>query len=256
MSARSLKRAAQPAQTGRRANKKGEGLTGNKPGKSWKAWLVRALVAPTDVAEKELWPELIWLMAALLRAGYTPAQTFSALTKHYRQQGEIFGEKTSRRWARKKASTLALEDIVQLCQATAQATACGKRPSNTLKNLNLNREYSTQRARELAACWAISEHTGAGIAGILENLAKHCENEIDADLARESAMSAPKTTGTILSWLPVLGLGMGMLMGTKPLTFLLGSIPGALIALLGLGLTLAGKRWTSSLLHRAERSEL
>lgn len=110
--------------------------------------------------------------------------------------------------------------------------------------------------QQLLACWRISETTGAPLATLLEPLATHCENDTDAYEARTSALAGPKATGSILSWLPLLGLGLGVLMGTNPLEFLLGSPPGVFIGAVGVGLALWGRRWTSKLVTRAERLEL
>lgn len=98
----------------------------------------------------------------------------------------------------------------------------------------------------------MSESAGAPLATSLERAAEHAEERIDALLGRQSALAAPRATGRILSWLPLLGLGLGVLMGSDPVGVLTGSILGVLTGLLGLGLAFAGRRWTAALVHRAE----
>ena len=102
----------------------------------------------------------------------------------------------------------------------------------------------------------MSESAGAPLATSLERAAEHAEERIDALLGRQSALAAPRATGRILSWLPLLGLGLGVLMGSDPVSVLTGSILGALTGLLGLGLAFAGRRWTAALVHRAEVESL
>ncbi|MBZ4302466.1 hypothetical protein, partial [Streptococcus pneumoniae] len=74
----------------------------------------------------------------------------------------------------------------------------------------------------------MNETTGAPLAQTLRAAAEHAEEHLDALLGRESALTGPKTTGKILSWLPFIGLAMGWLMGTDPVGALTGSLAGLL----------------------------
>ena len=106
--------------------------------------------------------------------------------------------------------------------------------------------------RDLSLSLRMSENAGAPLATSLERAAEHAEERIDAFLGRQSALAAPRATGRILSWLPLIGLGLGVLMGSDPLGVLTGSVAGALTGLLGLALALMGRRWTARLVRRAE----
>ena len=55
-----------------------------------------------------------------------------------------------------------------------------------------------------------------------------------------------------LAWLPVLALGLGVLMGTDPITTLLTTWWGRLALAAGAALSIAGRLWTRALMHRAE----
>ena len=114
------------------------------------------------------------------------------------------------------------------------------------------RPHSRERLHDLQLSLRMSESAGAPLATSLERAAEHAEERIDALLGRQSALAAPRATGRILSWLPLLGLGLGVLMGSDPVGVLTGSILGALTGMLGLGLAFAGRRWTAALVHRAE----
>lgn len=114
------------------------------------------------------------------------------------------------------------------------------------------RPHSRERLHDLQLSLRMSESAGAPLATSLERAAEHAEERIDALLGRQSALAAPRATGRILSWLPLLGLGLGVLMGSDPVGVLTGSILGVLTGLLGLGLAFAGRRWTAALVHRAE----
>lgn len=148
------------------------------------------------------------------------------------------------------------EDIRCFTQALATVTSWGAPAhlacAQLLENSARMRPHSCERLHDLQLSLRMSESAGAPLATSLERAAEHAEERIDALLGRQSALAAPRATGRILSWLPLLGLGLGVLMGSDPVGVLTGSILGALTGLLGLGLAFAGRRWTAALVHRAE----
>ena len=148
------------------------------------------------------------------------------------------------------------EDIRRFTQALATVTSWGAPAhlacAQLLENSTRMRPHSRERLHDLQLSLRMSESAGAPLATSLERAAEHAEERIDALLGRQSALAAPRATGRILSWLPLLGLGLGVLMGSDPVGVLTGSILGALTGLLGLGLAFAGRRWTATLVHRAE----
>lgn len=148
------------------------------------------------------------------------------------------------------------EDIRRFTQALAALASWGAPAhlacAQLLENSSRMRPHSRARLYDLQLSLRMSESAGAPLATSLERAAEHVEERIDALLGRQSALAAPRATGRILSWLPLLGLGLGVLMGSDPVGVLTGSILGALTGLFGLGLAFAGRRWTAALVHRAE----
>ena len=148
------------------------------------------------------------------------------------------------------------EDIRRFTQALAALASWGAPAhlacAQLLENSSRMRPHSRARLYDLQLSLRMSESAGAPLATSLERDAEHAEERIDALLGRQSALAAPRATGRILSWLPLLGLGLGVLMGSDPVGVLTGSILGALTGLFGLGLAFAGRRWTAALVHRAE----
>lgn len=148
------------------------------------------------------------------------------------------------------------EDIRRFTQALAALASWGAPAhlacAQLLENSSRMRPHSRDRLYDLQLSLRMSESAGAPLATSLERAAEHVEERIDALLGRQSALAAPRATGRILSWLPLLGLGLGVLMGSDPVGVLTGSILGALTGLFGLGLAFAGRRWTAALVHRAE----
>ena len=236
-------------------------------------WAER-LAGPASAEEMRMWPLMLRTLALNLRAGI-PLQEAVHANPGSGQLGESLvpdaGQKpTKKTIARKSArprrarGTLSedygqkrcAEDIRRFTQALATVTSWGAPAhlacSQLLENSIRMRPHSRERLHDLQLSLRMSESAGAPLATSLERAAEHAEERIDALLGRQSALAAPRATGRILSWLPLLGLGLGVLMGSDPVGVLTGSILGALTGMLGLGLAFAGRRWTAALVHRAE----
>ncbi|WP_426996899.1 type II secretion system F family protein [Pseudarthrobacter sp. N5] len=104
---------------------------------------------------------------------------------------------------------------------------------------------------ELAACFDIAEASGCPLADVLARFAAQLEVEDDAEAARQTALAGPKATVSLLTWLPLMGLGLGVALGVDPLAVLLGTPVGMAAFAGGIVLTLAGRIWSARLVHAA-----
>jgi tight adherence protein B len=104
---------------------------------------------------------------------------------------------------------------------------------------------------ELAACLDVAESSGCPLAELLARFAAQLEAEEDAEAARQTALAGPKATVRLLSWLPLLGLALGMALGVDPLGILLDNPWGIATFATGLLLTAAGRIWSSKLVAAA-----
>lgn len=191
-----------------------------------------------DADEMRVWPLVLRSLALNLRSGMSlreAAQSLSYPEEHKRTGEDI------RRFIRALETTAAW--------GLSPHLACEQVLDEDERSL---RPHSRERLRDLSLSLRMSENAGAPLATSLERAAEHAEERIDALLGRQSALAAPRATGRILSWLPLIGLGLGMLMGSDPLGVLTGSVAGALAGLLGLALALIGRGWTARLMRRAE----
>ena len=248
-----------------------------KSGGSLRERWVERLAGPASAEEMRMWPLMLRTLALNLRAGI-PLQEAVHANPGSGQLGEsepVSGAqkmpakkttaKKSLRVRRTRGSSplsddygqkRCAEDIRRFTQALATVTSWGAPAhlacTQLLENGTRMRPHSHERLYDLQLSLRMSESAGAPLATSLERAAEHAEERIDALLGRQSALAAPRATGRILSWLPLLGLGLGVLMGSDPVGVLTGSILGALTGLLGLGLAFAGHRWTAALVHRAE----
>ena len=118
-------------------------------------------------------------------------------------------------------------------------------------------EYSRADGRELriwcelAACFDIAEASGCPLAGVLARFAAQLEVEDDAEAARQTALAGPKATVGLLTWLPLMGLGLGIALGVDPLAILIGTPLGLAALAAGVGLTIAGRIWSAHLVGAA-----
>lgn len=242
------------------------------------------LAGPASAEEMRMWPLMLRTLALNLRAGIPLQEAVHADpgTGQFAQfgqnepvpdAGKMHAKKiTARKSAGKSAQARrargfsplsedyghkrCAEDIRRFTQALAALASWGAPAhlacAQLLENSSRMRPHSRERLHDLQLSLRMSESAGAPLATSLERAAEHAEERIDALLGRQSALAAPRATGRILSWLPLLGLGLGVLMGSDPVGVLTGSILGALTGLFGLGLAFAGRRWTAALVHRAE----
>lgn len=104
---------------------------------------------------------------------------------------------------------------------------------------------------ELAACFDIAEASGCPLADVLARFAAQLEAEDDAEAARQTALAGPKATVTLLSWLPLMGLGLGVALGVDPWAILIGTPMGMAALAAGVVLTAAGRFWSARLVRAA-----
>jgi len=98
----------------------------------------------------------------------------------------------------------------------------------------------------LAACWRVSQTSGAslgaGVARLAGGLAAEdrCRAEVEAQLA------GPRASATVLATLPLVAVAMAVGLGASPVAFFRTTV-GTGCLLTGLALDLAGLRWTKHL---------
>jgi tight adherence protein B len=104
---------------------------------------------------------------------------------------------------------------------------------------------------ELAACFDTAEASGCPLADVLTRFAAHLETEDDAEAARQTALAGPRATVRLLTWLPLSGLGLGLLLGVDPVATLLGTPWGLAALAAGVALTAVGRLWSARLVRAA-----
>ncbi|MGN8244846.1 type II secretion system F family protein [Cellulomonas soli] len=109
------------------------------------------------------------------------------------------------------------------------------------------------RAAAALAASRLADDLGAPLAELLDRVGDALATEAELESDRRTALAGPRSTATVLSWLPALGLVLGTGLGANPLGVLLGGGVGTAAGVLGLAALLAGRAWTRALLARAAR---
>ena len=150
----------------------------------------------------------------------------------------------------------------ELRRRVAEAVAAGESVADALAEAgHADRPSGGRTARSpdaaaeldvLVRAWRLSERVGAA-ASTTTTAAAVALRDRRADRQRARALAAgPRASMWLLTALPLLGPGVGLLVGTDP-DRLYGSTPARAVALAGLLLTAVGWSWARRVLRRAGR---
>lgn len=190
-------------------------------------------------------------LAALLRGGRTPGRLWDELWTVYGQ-----GENGERVQGAASLSGAVLSTGSAAVLASARAAAATGAPvaeaiRRAVPTAFPPKDREARTWSELAACFDIAEASGCPLADVLSRFAAQLEAEDDAGAARQTALAGPKATVRLLTWLPLMGLGLGAALGVDPLATLLGTPLGLAALLGGVVLTAVGRAWSARLVSAA-----
>ncbi|MCY1225003.1 hypothetical protein D9M72_371860 [compost metagenome] len=238
-----------PDSQGRRGSRSALGIKG-RGGRPGGAPVWNAIRAGKSRQQSQVVPMTVVVqqLAALLKGGRTPSRLWDELWMVYSveepsgsgprdEPGLTAGSLSMVSVAR--AAALRGSPVAEAIRAASAAAFPGSQ----------NRERRIWG--ELAACFDIAAASGCPLADVLTRLAAQLEAEDDAEAARQTALAGPKATVTLLTWLPLLGLGLGVALGVDPLSILLGTPFGMAALAAGVGLTVAGRIWSARLVRSA-----
>ena len=190
-------------------------------------------------------------LAALLKGGRTPARLWDELWALYVVPG-----RTGHQLGGPLHSGPSLSEGSAVVLGSARAAAATGAPvaeaiRRAVSTAFTARDREARTWSQLAACFDIAEASGCPLADVLTRFAAQLEAEEDADAARQTALAGPKATVRLLTWLPLMGLGLGAALGVDPLSTLLGTPLGLAALLGGTVLTVAGRVWSARLVSAA-----
>jgi tight adherence protein B len=107
--------------------------------------------------------------------------------------------------------------------------------------------------RAIGLAWRLSEETGVALTGVLTRVAADLGEADEQRRAVTIALAGPRASAALLTGLPLLGIGLGTAMGTRPWEFLFGAPAGRIVCCVGVLLDVAGVFWIRRILRRAQR---
>nr|WP_283810041.1 type II secretion system F family protein [Leifsonia sp. C5G2] len=114
----------------------------------------------------------------------------------------------------------------------------------------LARAATTDDLRSIAAVWSVAEVAGAPLGHALRTIAETLRDAAEADRDAGVALSGPRATARLVSWLPAGGVLMAAALGAD-LAGTAASPAGAVALVGGALLMVAGRWWMRSLVRRA-----
>ncbi|WP_072690157.1 type II secretion system F family protein [Rhodococcus marinonascens] len=102
----------------------------------------------------------------------------------------------------------------------------------------------------IADIWAVAEVHGLALAELLEAARTDLLGRSRFCQRTEAGLAGARATASVLAGLPLLGVGLGQMMGAAPLTVLFGGGVGGILLMLGVGLVCAGLLWTDRITGR------
>ena len=105
----------------------------------------------------------------------------------------------------------------------------------------------------LATAWAASSTRGLPMADLLAMLRSDLSARADHASRTRAGLAGPRATAMVLALLPILGIGLGHLMGAAPLAVLLSPGIGSILLVVGAALASAGVWWTNSITEKVLR---
>jgi tight adherence protein B len=96
----------------------------------------------------------------------------------------------------------------------------------------------------LAVCWRLAQTHGLAIATLMETAQRDIVERERFSAGVNAGMAGARTTAAVLAGLPVIGIGLGQLIGADPLSFLLSGGAGAWLLVIGVALACVGLLWS------------
>ncbi|GAA3760491.1 hypothetical protein GCM10022240_11450 [Microbacterium kribbense] len=105
---------------------------------------------------------------------------------------------------------------------------------------------------DVAAAWRIAQTVGAPLASSLRGFAAALDDGAQTRDEVRVALAEPTSTARLMSWLPLVAVGLGAALGFDTLRTLSTTPFGIVCAVAGLALIVAARRWSAALARPAD----
>ncbi len=181
-------------------------------------------------------------LAILLESGATPESA-------WRHVATMADDDEARRPAR-SSRNLPWRKVAPIRrESTERRVARALRDGGTVGSV-LERDEA-QSWRVLGCAWSLAERSGAPLAKCLHDIAGSFRDIGEAEREVEVALTSPAATAKLVMALPLVGLGLGLLMGFDTLRVLTTNPLGIICLLSGVALLALGYVWNQKLVRRA-----
>jgi tight adherence protein B len=103
----------------------------------------------------------------------------------------------------------------------------------------------------LAVCWQLAQDHGLAIATLMRTAQRDIVERHRFSNRVDAGMTGARTTAAVLAGLPLLGVGLGELIGAEPVKFLLSDGAGSWLLIIGVSLACAGLLWSDRITAQA-----
>ncbi|MEV0947378.1 type II secretion system F family protein [Rhodococcus sp. NPDC049939] len=104
--------------------------------------------------------------------------------------------------------------------------------------------------KRIADTWAVAEAHGLALVELLEAARADLLGRSRFRQRTEAGLAGARATASVLAGLPLLGIGLGQMMGAAPLKVLFSGGLGGILLIFGAGLACAGLLWTDRITGR------
>ena len=103
----------------------------------------------------------------------------------------------------------------------------------------------------IATAWALAERHGIPLADLLGRAHEDIRWRVRFAATVRAQLAGPRATAAVLTALPLLGIGLGQLIGADPIGVLRGGLLGQVLLVVGVALMTAGSAWSERILDSA-----
>lgn len=103
----------------------------------------------------------------------------------------------------------------------------------------------------IALAWSLAERHGVPLADLLARAHEDIRWRVRFGATVRAQLAGPRATASVLTALPLLGVGLGQLIGADPVGVLRGGVLGQALLVVGVGLAAAGVAWSERILRAA-----
>ncbi|MGI5126941.1 type II secretion system F family protein [Pseudonocardia sp. CA-107938] len=197
------------------------------------------------------------LVAAVVRRRRAQARRTAAATAVTEQLAESLGRISDElRAGGHPATALAgVSDDGSLAREVltpaATAAALGEDVAGAMRRTATAHPTVAEDLHRLAAAWSLAERHGVPLAELLAGARSDMRWRVRFGASVRAQLAGPRATAAVLTCLPVLGLGLGQLLGANPLQVLRSGLIGQALVVVGVGLAAAGATWSERIMSRA-----